>query len=172
MKHLSLIVIMSLLTLGTISCSGQKVDNSTVKSLDLDRYLGRWYEIARYDHSFERNVEFATANYSLMKNGKIMVINSGMKFGDMKVSTGKAKTTAVPGILRVSFFGPFYSDYRVLMLSDDYQYAIVGSKSPKFLWILSRTPQVPYETLELMLDNIEKRGYKPEKLIWVSQTTL
>ena len=163
------ILIASLLSLVPCSCMGQKVDNSTVKSLDLDRYLGSWYEIARFNHSFERGITHAKAFYSLNDDGTITVTNSGFKDGKYKKSTGKAKTTDTAGLLRVSFFGPFYSDYRVMMLSDDYNYALIGSGSPKYLWILSRTPKVPNDVLKQILAVATERGYDTGKLIWVEQ---
>ena len=163
------ILIASLLCLAPCSCRGQKVDNSTVRNLDLERYLGSWYEIARFDHSFERGIIHAKAQYSLSSDGNITVTNSGTKNGKAKVSTGKAKLTKTAGRLRVSFFGPFYSDYRVMMLSKDYKYALVGSKSPGYLWILSRTPEVPEDVLQTILDVASGRGYDTDKLIWVEQ---
>lgn len=160
----------TLFCLAPCSCSAQKVDNSTVGSLDLNRYLGSWYEIARYDHSFERGLTHAKAHYSLKADGTITVINSGIKKGQSKTSIGKAKVTDTIGLLRVSFFGPFYSDYRVMMLSEDYNYALIGSGSPKYLWILSRTPKVPDDVLEKILKVASDRGYDTNKLIWVDQT--
>lgn len=145
----------------------QKVDNTPVSFLSLDRYIGTWYEIARFDHSFERGIDMSTARYSKTDDGKIKVVNSGMKYGKVKTSIGKAKTTDVPGLLRVSFFGPFYSDYRVLMVTSDYKYALVGSSSPKYLWILSRTPQLPDDIRQKILFEARSRGYDTGKLIWV-----
>ena len=165
------ILIASLLCLAPCSCSGQKVDNSTVKSLNLGRYLGTWYEIARFDHIFERGLTHATAKYAINADGTISVTNSGLKKGELKTSIGKAKTTDTVGRLRGSFVGPFYSDYRVMMLSDDYNYALVGSSSPKYLWILSRTPDVPTEVLTKILDFASSRGYDTSKLIWVDQSS-
>ena len=153
----------------SVCCMAQKVNNSTITNLEPQRYLGKWYEIARYDHKFERGLNFATANYSLMDNGKIKVVNSGIKDGKLKSSIGKAKFTDNPGLLRVSFFGPFYSDYRIMLLSKDYKYALVGSKSAKYLWILSRTPAVPEGTLNHILVEAATRGYDISKLIWVKQ---
>ena len=149
--------------------AAQKVDNTPVAGLDLNRYLGDWYEIARYDHSFERGLEFCKANYALREDGKISVTNTGMKDGKQKTSNGKAKTTDTPALLRVSFFGPFYSDYRVMLLDNDYQWALIGSGSAKYLWILSRTPELPQETLSLILAEAQRRGYDTAKLIWVKQ---
>lgn len=150
-------------------CARNTVDNSTVP-VDLNKYLGRWYEIAKYDHYFERDVDYATAHYSVIDNGKIKVVNSGMRGGESKVSVGRAKITDTPGLLRVSFFGPFYSDYRVMMVTPDYRYALVGSKSADYLWIMSRTPAIPSDTLEAILTEARSRGYDTSKLIWVKHT--
>lgn len=152
-----------------LCCRAQTVDNATVPSLDLGRYLGKWYEIARFDHSFEKGMQFATADYSIQSNGNVKVVNSGMKDGKMSSSVGKAKLTETSGLLRVSFFGPFYSDYRVLMVDDDYGYALVGSKSPKYLWILSRAPKLPGGILHDILVEATRRGYDTSKLTWVNQ---
>lgn len=170
MERLSISILM-LMSLCALSCKAQKVDNSTVAALDPDRYLGRWYEIARFDHSFERGLEFATADYSVTEDCKsIKVVNRGVKNGKLKTSTGKARFTDTPGLLRVSFFGPFFSDYRVMMLSDNYDYALVGSKSGKYLWILSRTKELPAGTEARILDEAASRGYNIEDLIWVKQS--
>lgn len=171
MKTVMSILIASLLSLASFSCRGQKVDNSTVGSLDLDRYLGSWYEIARFDHGFERGLTNAMARYSLNPDGTITVTNSGLKKGLLHTSLGKAKLTDTAGLLRVSFFGPFYSDYRVMMLSDDYKYALIGSGSPKYLWILSRTPDLPDDVIMSILDTASERGYDVNDLIWVDQSS-
>lgn len=151
-------------------CSKPTVDNSVVTNLDLDRYLGEWYEIARFDHSFERGMEQTRAKYTLRPDGKVDVLNSGVKNGKPKDAKGVAKLTDTPALLRVSFWGPFYSDYRVMLLDDDYQYALVGSGSDDYLWILSRTPQISAETKSKILTEAQRRGYDTDKLIWVSQS--
>ena len=120
------------------SCAGP-VDNTPVASLDLSRYLGTWYEIARFNHSFERGMTDVTAEYLLRDDGKVDVLF-------------------------------FYSDYRVLMLADDYSLALVGSSSDKYLWILSRTPSITRETAEKVTAEAARRGYDTSKLIWVDQT--
>lgn len=171
MKNIMGILMATLLCLAPCSCWGQKVDNSTVKSLNLNRYLGDWYEIARYDHSFERGLTHAKANYSLNADGTISVSNSGFKNGKYKLSIGKAKVTDTAGLLRVSFFGPFYSDYRVMMLSEDYNYALIGSATPGYLWILSRTATIPDYIVDQILDIATARGYDIGKLTWVEQST-
>ena len=157
-----------------LNTSSQQVDNSTISTFDLDRYLGRWYEIARYDHSFERDLVGTTAEYSLLKDGKIKVVNSGhlgTLDGPYHESIGKAKPNknGLAGQLRVSFFGPFYGDYYILDLAPDYSYSVVGSSSPKYLWILSRTPQLTTEVKNKIVRNLQRRGYDTNKLIWVVQ---
>ena len=152
----------------------QTIDNSTITTFDLDRYLGKWYEVARYDHAFERNLVGTTAEYSLRDDGMIKVLNSGYLYtldGKFKESVGKAKLNknGKPGQLRVSFFGPFYSDYYILDLAPDYSYSVVGSSSPKYLWILSRTPQLTPEVQSKIIKDLQKRGYDTSKLIWVEQ---
>ncbi|MBR5327274.1 MAG: lipocalin family protein [Paludibacteraceae bacterium] len=149
--------------------SANKVDNSTVATLDLNRYLGYWYEIARYDHAFERGIYYSTARYTMRDDGKIDVLNTGIKDGRAEESKGIAKTTEVPGLLKVSFFGPFYSDYRVLMVDSEYQYALVGGHNHKYLWILSRTPQLDEATKASILAEADRRGYDTTRLIWVRQ---
>ena len=146
-----------------------KVDNSTVKSVDLNRYVGSWYEIAKFDHSFERGIDYAMARYTLRDDGKFDVLNTGIKDGRAKDAEGIAKTTDVAGLLRVSFFGPFFGDYRIMMLDDNYQYVLVGGNNERYLWILSRTPELDEATKSLILAEADRRGYDTSKLIWVKQ---
>ena len=149
--------------------SGPKVDNTPVAALDLNRYLGEWYEIARFDHSFERGVEQAKAVYTLKEDGTIKVENSGIKDGEPKTAIGKGKRTKEPALLRVSFFGPFYADYRVMKIDAAYTYALVGSGGADYLWILSRTKVLPDAAKRELLDEAKRRGYDTDKLIWVRQ---
>ncbi len=160
---------MALAAMFFASCNSAEIDNSTVKAVDLNRYLGSWYEIAKYDHVFERGLDYAMANYTLREDGKIDVLNTGIKDGRAKDAKGIAKTTNIPGLLKVSFFGPFYSDYRIMMLDADYQYVLVGGSNDKYLWILSRTPQLDDATKTLILAEANRRGYDTSKLIWVKQ---
>jgi len=148
-------------------------DNSTVKEFDLSRYLGEWYEVARYNHSFERGMDNTMAEYILQDNGKVFVLNTGWKNGKFKVAEGKAKykdPEGNPGALKVSFFLFFYSEYNVMMVDDNYQISLVGSKSDNYLWILSRTPVPDPDLLQSVLDEAQKRGYDTSKLIWVDQS--
>ena len=149
-----------------------KIDNSTVKQLDIHRYMGKWYEIARYEHSFEKGMTHVYTEYSLLDNGKIHVVNKGMKNGKPKEAIGKGKQPhpiEYPGRLKVSFFLWFYADYYILELDEDYQYALVGSSSDNYLWILSRTPEMPKAQLDGLLQKIIQRGYDVSKLIFVEQ---
>ena len=154
------------------ACS-KDFDNSTVKEFDLSRYLGVWYEIARYDHSFERGMDNTMAQYILQDDGTVVVLNTGWKNGKFKLAEGKAKykdPEGDPGHLRVSFFLFFYSDYNVMMVDDNYQISLVGSKAEKYLWILSRTPVPDPVLLRMVLDEAEQRGYDTSQLIWVDQS--
>lgn len=151
------------------------VDKSTVSGVDLNRYLGRWYEIARFDHSFERRLVGVTATYSLRPDGKIKVLNEGYKNtldGKHKVAVGKAKIQDPKDLskLKVSFFLNFYADYLIMELDQmNYQYVMIGSKSDHFLWILSRTPSLPDETYKRLVEKAIKRGYAVSGLIKVPQ---
>lgn len=148
-------------------------DNSVISDFDLGRYLGTWYEIARFDHSFERGMDNVMAEYTLREDGMVDVKNSGWKDGKYKVAEGKARQpdpAGDPAHLEVSFFLFFYSDYNILMLDKDYQYALVGSKSPKYLWILSRTPELSDAVLDKILEEASGSGYNIDNLIWVDQS--
>ena len=155
-----------------IACT-KDFDNSTVSSFDLSRYLGTWYEIARFDHSFERGMDNAMAEYILQDDGTVFVMNTAWKNGKFKVAQGKAKypdPAGKPGGLKVSFFLFFYSDYNVMMVDENYQISLVGSKAENYLWILSRTPVPDPDLLKLVLDEARSRGYDTSKLIWVDQS--
>jgi apolipoprotein D and lipocalin family protein len=159
---------------GCTKTKSQMPDQTTVKQLDLNRYLGTWYEIARFPHSFEKNLVGVTATYSLRDDGKIKVLNQGFKNtleGERSEAVGKAKIPdpSEPGKLKVSFFWIFYGDYHVLELDENYQYVMIGSSSPKYFWILSRTPQMAPEVYEMLLEKARKRGYNLEKLYKVPQ---
>jgi len=161
----------------TVSCKGQNamIDKTVVEDLDINRYLGKWYEIARYDHRFERGLVGVTATYSFREDGKIKVVNSGFKEtldGKRSDATGKAKIPdpTIPSKLKVSFFWFFYGDYFVLELEENYQWAVIGSSSDKYLWILSRTPQMDEDIYNNLLNNLIERGYNVNNLIKVEQT--
>ena len=172
MKYIILALVV-LLLLCAILCapSAFAINRTTVSQLDLNRFMGRWYEIARFDHRFERDLDECAAFYKLMPEGKISVENTGINAttGKRKTSYGKAHAGNKAGLLRVSFFWFFYSDYKILALDENYQWALIGSSSPDYLWILARTPQLPQATLDAIVSIAKKRGYDTEKLIWVKQ---
>lgn len=141
----------------------------TVASVDLDRYLGRWYEIASYPAWFQKNCTAVTADYSLREDGRIRVVNSCRKKtldGKAKQSTGKAKVvdTVTNAKLKVSFFGPFWGDYWIIDLDPEYRWAVVGVPSRKYLWILSRTPQMDDEIYDGITARLRDQGYDPARL--------
>lgn len=149
----------------------RKPDNSTTPTLDIRRFMGRWYEIARYEHRFEKGMTHVSATYTLSGNGKIEVLNEGLKEGKHKQIKGRAKqpNPQDPGKLKVSFFLWFYSDYYVLYIDPEYRYLLVGSSSDKYLWIMSREKSLAKETLDQLIDKLRVRGYDTDKLLFVAQ---
>jgi len=143
-----------------------------VDDFELKRYLGKWYEIARLDHSFERGLSNVTAEYSLREDGGVRVINRGFsdENGAWEESEGKAYFVKEPdkGFLKVSFFGPFYGSYIVFHLDKkDYQYALVSGPDTSFLWILSREPVLGESLKESLLKKAEASGFDASGLIFV-----
>ena len=163
------LLISSMVGLTGCRSTRQSVDLTPVTNVDLPHYLGQWYEIARFDHWFERGMSHTKANYAMREDGDIQVVNTGLKDGKIKTSTGKAKRTDQQGLLRVSFFWPFYGDYRILWLDDDYQHALVGGGDFSYLWILSRTSVINEESKNIILTEAKRRGYDTERLIWIEQ---
>jgi apolipoprotein D and lipocalin family protein len=143
----------------------------TVEPFDGSRYMGRWYEIARLDHRFERGLTNVTAEYSLQEDGKISVINRGFKVSDneWREATGKAEFVegSNKGRLKVSFFGPFYSGYNIIALDEEYRHALVTGEDRDYLWLLSRTPTMPEEVKDDYLQRARVLGYDTSALIWV-----
>lgn len=175
MKKVSLIITAMCTIFYCQACTPKKaVNDSIVKAFNMQLYLGTWYEVARIDHYFEKDMDFTQAYYSLNEDGSVYVENTGYKNGQFKKSTAKAfqpDPLNYPAHIRVSFFRPFYSDYRVLWVDTDYRYALVSSKGPNYLWILSRDPQIPEETLTAILDEAKRRGFDTDRLTWVKQET-
>lgn len=150
-------------------------ETTPVTGFELDRYLGTWYEIARFPHTFEKNLVGVTATYSMKDNGMVKVVNSGYKNtldGKHKTANGKAKFAGDPdtGHLKVSFFLFFYGDYKIMKLDmEHYQWALVGSATSNYLWILGREPQMDEDIYQDLLNEAVSRGYDLTKLEKVPQ---
>ena len=153
-------------------CTGLPQGVEPVAKFELERYLGKWYEIARLDHSFERGLQKVTAEYSLMDNGGVHVLNRGFSAdeGNWQEAEGKAYFVDDPtvGHLKVSFFGPFYGAYGIFELdADDYQYAFVSGPDTSYLWLLSRTPIVSDELMGRFKEKSGQLGFDTGALILV-----
>lgn len=160
----------SLLTLFFIGCSAYYPALKTVEKVDMDSYLGSWYEIARYEHSFEKGCSDVKATYKLREDGKINVLNECMKDGELSNAQGIAYATDESNSkLKVSFFRPFYGNYWILMLGKKYEYALIGEPSREYLWILSRKPKISEKLKKEILDRLPSFGYSEDKLIWTVQ---
>lgn len=163
-------------TLLFYSCSihgVKEVSMEPVEDFEVKKYLGKWYEIARLPNWFEKDLTKVTANYELLDNDKVRVINEGYNTRKKKYSkaTGKAFFPGNKNIghLKVSFFGPFYSDYKIIELDKEaYDYALVASSS-KYLWILSRSPQLDDETTGMLVNKAKSLGFDVEKLYFTPQ---
>lgn len=144
-----------------------------VNNFEADKYLGKWYEIARLDYYFERGLDHVTAEYTLKKEGTIRVVNRGYDpvKKAWKQSEGKALFTGPKNIaaLKVSFFGPFYAGYNVIAIDPDYKYALISGQNRDYLWILSRTPDIPVSVKVQYLEIAKEYGFPINKLIWVNQ---
>jgi len=161
------------LSLFLASCLGIPEGISPVKEFNLNKYLGKWYEIARLDHSFERGLEKVTAEYSLLEDEGVKVINRGFstKEDKWKEAEGKAYFVAGKnkGYLKVSFFGPFYGSYIIFDLDkENYQYAFVSGANRSYLWFLSRTPEVNKDLTDHFIRRARELGFETDKLIFVN----
>lgn len=141
----------------------------SVPYVDLQRYLGRWYEIAKFPNRFQRGCDCATAQYSLRKDGDIEVVNQCIKEDDehsLKTSTGKAWVTdpVTQAQLKVRFFWPFSGDYWIIDLGSQYEYAVVSEPDRDYLWILSRTPQLPEAVYEGIITRLKEKGFDLSRL--------
>lgn len=156
------------------ACTGLPEGVHPVKEFDLNKYLGKWYEIARLDHSFERGLNNVSATYSLRGDGGVRVINKGFSPAKhrWKEAEGKAYFVRTPneGYLKVSFFGPFYGTYSVFELDkENYQYAFISGYNTHYLWLLSRSPTVSKELLIKFINKSRELGFDTDKLIFVQQ---
>lgn len=155
-------------------CTGIPAGVTPVQPFDSGRYLGKWYEIARLDHRFERGLEHVTAEYSVRPDGGLKVVNRGQAVADgsWKESVGKAYFVgpADQAYLKVSFFGPFYGSYIVFDLDQqDYRYALISGPDKSYLWLLSRTPRLDPAQQQRLVARAAAAGFDTSQLIFVSQ---
>jgi apolipoprotein D and lipocalin family protein len=166
-------VALAIVTMGTME-EKKKDELRVVDSVDLSRYVGTWYEIARLPNSFQKKcADSVTANYTLRADGKVDVVNRCRKpSGEYTTAKGKAKIVdkQTNAKLKVTFFWPFYGDYWILDLGQNYEYAVVGDPSRKYLWILSRTPRMDEGLYQQLLNRMAGRGFKTEMMIRTVQT--
>lgn len=154
-----------------IGCVTKPSHIKPITNFEAKKYVGKWYEIARLDHSFEKGKTDVYAEYSLKPNGDIQVVNSGVrsKTGKRGYSKFVAKFVHHPtiGYLKLYFFGPFYGVYVVFQVDDAYEYAYVAGNDTNYLWLLARTPSVPESVKQDFVAKAHALGFDTEKLIWV-----
>jgi apolipoprotein D and lipocalin family protein len=153
-------------------CVGLPQGVEPVRGFDLDRYLGKWYEIARLDHSFERGLEQVTAEYSLRDDGGVRVVNRGFDTAKDAWDEAVGKAYFVEdedlGYLKVSFFGPFYGSYIVFELDPDYRHAFISGPDRSYLWLLARTPEVDPAVLERFRARASELDFDLSELVLVN----
>ena len=138
-----------------------------VPHVELEKYLGKWYEIAHLPAKFQEGCDETTATYTLLKDGSISVLNQSIKDGKMKQAKGKAKVVDKDSNarLKVTFFWPFYGDYWIIKLGNNYDYSVVGTPNRKYLWILSRTPRMDDKLYSQLIEYAKSKGFEVNKLI-------
>lgn len=156
-------------------CDAISAPVEPITDFEVDRYLGRWYEIARLENSFESGLENITAEYSLREDGGLAVLNRGYsdKKGKWKDAKGKAYFVKDPdtGFLKVTFFWPFYGAYIIFGLDKkEYQYSFVAGPDTSYLWLLSRTPRPDQAVIDTFIDSAKEHGFDTDKLIFVDHT--
>ncbi|MDA9848621.1 lipocalin family protein [Luminiphilus sp.] len=165
----SLLILTALTALS--ACTGMPDGVEPVTGFDKSRYLGTWHEIARLDHSFERDLVDVKAEYSLRDDGAVRVINSGTDSttGECKVAEGHAKFVGDDGTahLKVSFFGPFYGSYIVFELDPDYRYAFVAGYNTNYLWLLARETNISEDIRKRFTDRAGDLGFAVDDLVWL-----
>ena len=143
-----------------------------VPHVELEKYLGKWYEIAHLPAKFQEGCDETTATYTLLKDGSISVLNQSIKDGKIKQAKGKAQVVDKNSNakLKVTFFWPFYGDYWIIKLGNDYDYSVVGTPNRKYLWILSRIPQMDNALLSQIMEFVRSNGFDVENLIKTSHS--
>jgi apolipoprotein D and lipocalin family protein len=141
-----------------------------VPHVEIEKYLGKWYEIAHLPAKFQEGCSDTTATYALSKDGSISVLNECRRNGKVKQAKGKAKLVdkSSGAKLKVTFFWPFYGDYWIIKLGNDYDYAVVGTPNRKYLWILCRTPKMDDKLFSQLTEFAKSKGFNVENLIITS----
>lgn len=146
---------------------------TAINNFDLHKYLGKWYEIARFDFFFEYDMDYVTADYSLNEDGSVKVVNKGFSNKKRKFEESIGKAVFVgnenEGKLKVSFFGPFYSGYNIIAIDPEYKYALVSGRNRELLWFLSREREMPQDILDNYLELADSLGYDISDLVWTIQ---
>ncbi|WP_298609372.1 lipocalin family protein [uncultured Thiothrix sp.] len=173
MKKFCLTASLALLLFLLSACVSIPEGVKPIDDFQLERYLGKWYEIARLDHSFERGLEQVTATYSLNPDGSVRVLNRGFNTTKQQwqEAEGRAQFVDSPqvGRLKVSFFGPFYGGYNIVELDAHYQYALIVGNDRSYLWILARTPRLDSTTQQGLIQRAQALGFATDQLILVKQ---
>ena len=169
MRYIFALLILGFIAFGCAGTARSESPLTVVDAVDLQRYLGKWYEIASYPAWFQKECTGSTAEYSLLPDGKIQVVNrcrKGSLDGPLKESKGKAEVvdTATNAKLKVWFFWPFKGNYWIIDLDPDYRWAVVGEPSREYLWILSRTPIMDEAVYQTILSRLPAKGYDPARL--------
>ncbi|RQW63605.1 lipocalin family protein [Vibrio viridaestus] len=164
------ITFLSTLCMLISACTGIPNGITPVKKFDVNDYLGKWYEIARLDHSFEQGLSNVTADYTLNKDGSLKVINKGWNDSEQHWESAEGKAKFVDdkstGYLKVSFFGPFYGTYAVFYLEPDYSVSLVSGYNSDYFWLLSRKPNMGQKQINHYIDIAKKHGFYTSKLIY------
>ena len=170
-----LFILLAFLSLFVSSCQSVPQGVVPVSDFDLEKYLGKWYEVARLDHSFERGLTNVTAEYSIREDGGVRVINRGYSPEDKEWNEAEGKAYFVKeqnvGYLKVSFFGPFYGSYVIFDLDkDQYNYSFVSGPSKSYLWLLSRTPEVSDAVKQRFISKAKSLGFDTDQLIFIKHS--
>ena len=172
MKIIKGFAIMAVVATIFTSCVGIPDGVTAVQNFNKDKYLGKWYEIARFDFRFERNLDNTTAQYSINPDGSIKVLNQGYNYvkKEWDSAEGKAKFigSESEARLKVSFFWPFYGGYNVVDIDENYQNALIYGNSTEYMWILSRNKTIDESTKKRFIEKAKKDGFDVSKLIWVN----
>lgn len=179
MKNINKIALGVSVTIGALfflsSCAvGLPKGATAVQNFKADKYLGKWYEIARFDFRFEKNMDQVTATYSKKDNGNLKVDNRGYDYkkDKWKESVGEAKFVKDPSIgeLKVSFFKPIWASYNVIDIDEDYKYALIVGHNKEYMWILSREKTLPDSYKQRFLAKAKSLGFDTDKLVWTKHT--